>query len=227
MTLTTYADMEQRSDEWYAARLGILTASAIGLLLTSTLKVANNDTSRGLTNLLVAQRITGWIEPTYQSPEMFRGVMDEPLARDLYSATYAPVTEVGFMVREFDGCKLGYSPDGLVGDDGLIEVKSRAPKKHLATILADEVPAENMAQIQAGLFVSGREWCDYLSYCGGMPMWRRRVTADHAWFSVIDSAVRDFEIAATDSVHAYTIAVDGLPNTERVEYFPDTKEFTF
>jgi hypothetical protein len=84
------------------------------------------------------------------------------------------------MVRDDWGFSLGYSPDGLVGDDGLIEVKCRRQKKHLQTILADEVPPENMAQLQCGLLVSGREWIDYVSYCGGMPMYVKRVYPDTA-----------------------------------------------
>jgi len=105
-----------------------------------------------------------------------------------------------------------------VADDGLIEVKSRAPKKHLATILADEVPAENMAQLQCGLLVSGREWCDYLSYCGGMPMWRKRVHPDPAWFGAIIAAATNFEAAVADITDTYREAVAGLPATERIDY---------
>ena len=85
------------------------------------------------------------------------------------------------MVRDDWGFKIGYSPDGLVGKDGLIEIKSRRPKKHLQTIIAGTVPAENMAQIQAGLLVSGRDWCDYISYCGGMRPWIKRVEPDTRW----------------------------------------------
>src|SRR5690606_36899576 len=135
-----------------------VTASVVGQLITTkTIKPAANDTSRALTALLVAERITGWSDPVYVSDDMMRGTLDEPVARDLYSKHYAPVVECGFMVRYEDGWRLGYSPDGLVGDDGLIEVKSRRAKAQLVTILADEVPASNMAQIQAGLLVSGRQ----------------------------------------------------------------------
>lgn len=223
-TLTVYNDVEQGSAEWLELRRGIVTASAVGALITPTVKVANNDTSRGLTQLLAAERITGWIEEVYVSQEMWRGRMDEPLARDLYSQTWAPVTEAGFMVRDFGGYKIGYSPDGLVGDDGLIEVKSRAPKKHLATILAGTVPAENMAQIQAGLLVSGRAWCDYVSYCGGMPMWRTRVEPDSQWLDVIKEAVATFESNAGIFTMVYAQRVKDLPATERIEYFNDRIE---
>jgi hypothetical protein len=78
-----------------------------------------------------------------------------------------------------------------------------------------------MAQIQAGLLVSGRAWCDYLSYCGGMPMWRKRVTADQRWFDAIVEAVATFEQVAEQMVATYQAAVDGLPTTERIEYFTE------
>lgn len=222
MTLFEYRDLEQGSEEWLAARSGIVTASVVGQLITTkTLKPAMNDTARALTMLLVAERITGWADDTYVSADMLRGQMDEPIARDLYSATWAPVEEVGFMVCDTFGFPIGYSPDGLVGDEGLIEVKSRRPKKHLATILADEVPVENLAQIQCGLLVSGREWCDYLSYCGGMPMWRKRVEPDERWFEAIRAAVADFEETAAQMVATYRDAVVGLPTTERIDYFPE------
>ena len=218
MSLHEFPDLEQGSEAWHAQRRGMVTASVVGQLITTrTLKPASNDYSRGLTALLVAERITGNTDPTYISNDMWRGIEDEPRARDLYSETYAPVVESGFMVRDDWGFEIGYSPDGLVGNDGLIEVKSRRQKKHLTTILADEVPAENMAQIQCGLLVTGREWCDYLSYCGGMPMWRKRVTPDERWHQAITAAVQQFETDAAVMVGAYREAIKGLAPTKRVD----------
>ena len=222
MTLQIFNDIEQGTDEWHAARRGIITASVIGQLITAkTIKVAANDTSRALTTHLVAERITGYTEPTFVSADMERGNWDEPIARDLYSEHYAPAVEVGFMVREIDGHRLGYSPDGLVGDDGLIEIKSRRQKKHLATILADEVPLENMAQIHCGLLVSGRLWCDYVSFCGGMPLYVKRVYIDARWFDAITEALAQFEDTAAQMIATYTKAVDGRPATERLEQFAE------
>ena len=211
----TVLDIEQGTDEWHAARCGMVTASVVGQLLTPTLRVADNATSRGLTHTLVSERITGRAEAGYIGSDMWRGYEDEPRAREVYSEHLAPVSEVGFMVRTDWGFSLGYSPDGLVGDVGLIEIKSKLPKLHLATILADTVPAEFMAQIQCGLLVSGRAWCDYLSYCGGMPLWIRRVYPDAAWHAAILTAVEAFETAADDMATRYRVAVAGLPLTER------------
>lgn len=213
-------DVEQRSPEWYAARAGIVTASAIGKLITPrTIKAAANDDSRALTAQLVAERITGYVEPTFTNDDMFRGIEDEPRAVAKYTEHYGvEVQTCGFMVREDLGFPIGFSPDGLVGDDGLVEVKSRRQKKHLQTILANEVPIENYAQLQCGLLVSGRQWVDYLSYCGGMPMWRKRIEPDPRWFEAIVDAVEKFEEAAAEMVAAYDQATEGLAATERVDH---------
>ena len=216
MSITTYPTLMQGTDEWFAARRGLVTASVIGKLLTATLKVANNDTSRGLALTLTAERITGNIDPSFLSADMWRGVEDEPIARDLYAERYAPVEQLGFIVRDFGDYQIGYSPDGLVGDDGLIECKSRLQKIHLQTILDDRVPDENMAQLQCGLLVSGRAWIDYVSYCGGMPLWVKRVTPDLSWQAAILAAVEALEESAADMTARYHAAVEGLPITERV-----------
>lgn len=214
--LIEYPEIEQKSEEWYDRRRGVVTASVVGQLITPTLKVADNDTSRGLTALLVAERITGHTEETSTTPDMWRGIECEPIARAKYAEHFAPVREVGFMVREEGGFRLGYSPDGLVGDDGLIEIKSPRARTHLRTILADEVPKQYMAQCQSGLLVSGREWIDFVSFYGGMPLFVKRVYPDERWHYVIKEAVLKFETAAFDMGVKYNTAVQGMPETERV-----------
>jgi putative phage-type endonuclease len=215
MTLTIFDDLEQGSDEWLDARRGIITASAISKLLTPTGRVASNDYSRALTLELAAERITGLTEHVFVNADMQRGNDVEPLARDLYAEHYGrPVTQVGFMVEDKWGFPIGYSPDGLVGDDGLIEVKGPRAKKHLATILADEIPAEYMPQVQTGLLVSGRTWCDFLSYSGGMPMYPIRVHADPKWADAIVSAATLFEHNIQQIVSTFTERTNGLPATE-------------
>ncbi len=220
MTLTEYPDLLQGTQEWLYARLGMVTASVVGQLVTAkTIKPASNDDSRGLTALLVAERLTGYSDPVFVSADMWRGTEEEPRARDKYAETNGvDVRELGFMVRSEDDWRLGYSPDGLVGDDGLIEIKAPRAKTHLRTILSGEVPAHHIAQIQAGLLVSGRDWCDFVSWCGGMPMFTRRVVPDQRWFDAITAAVQQFEQTAAEMVAAYEAATEGLPQTERINY---------
>lgn len=221
MSLRVYETLEQRTPEWHEARRGIVTASVVGKLITGkTLKPADNDVSRGVTATLVAERISGHVEDTYVSSDMFRGIEMEPFARDEYAQHYAPVTEVGFMVRDFGlslpEYSIGYSPDGLVGDDGLIEIKCPRPKNHLATILSGQVPAQYMAQLQCGLVVSGRDWIDYVSYVGGMPLFVKRVHLEPRWHRAIVSAVSVFEDTAAEMVARYQAATADLPMTERI-----------
>lgn len=226
MSITIYKELDQGSPEWLQARAGIVTASVVGQLVTPTLKTANNDTSRGLTLTLAAERITGHVEPVQASRAMERGTLDEPYARDAYAEHNGWfVDQIGFMVRQFNGFKIGFSPDGLLGDNGLIEIKSRAQKIQLKTVLADQVPAENLAQIQCGLLVSGRDWCDYVSYSGGMKLWTKRVYPDPDWHEAILTAVEQFEKNAAEAVSAYLGATADMPDTERIDHFAEMEIF--
>lgn len=192
--------------------------------MPKVLEVADSDGSRTLTYQLAAERITGHVDYVHPTFDMQRGTEDEPVARDVYAANYAPVTELGFMVRDFGDYRIGYSPDGLVGTDGLMEIKSRRPKEHIKTVLADRPPLENVAQMMCGLLVSGREWCDYISYCAGLPLWVKRVHLDDRWVTAIHAAAEQFEINVTNIVNNFTSATDGLPMTERR---PEIQEITF
>ena len=222
MTLRIYDDLVQGTYEWLEARCGMLTASTIGKLLTPTLRVADNDTSRRIALSLTAERITGHVQGIYQSSDMLRGVLEEPIARDAYAKHRGvEVAEVGFMVRDIDGMRLGYSPDGLVGDDGLIEIKSRLQNVQLRHVLDGRVPPEHMAQVQAGLLVSGREWCDYVSFSGGMALWTVRAKADPDWALALTEALATFEATCADMEARYREATVGLPMTERT---PDVED---
>lgn len=221
-TLRTIA-VAQRSPEWLEARRGIVTASAVGLLVTpKTVKVASNDQSRGLLVTLASERISGRVTDTYQSMDMLRGVLDEPYARTAYTAaTGMDVEEAGFMLRCWpDGApafQLGYSPDGLAGE-GLIEVKSRLPKKHVETVLADAVPLENLAQCQAALLVTGRPWIDYVSFCGGLPLWIKRVYPSTAWHDAILAATQAAEQTIREHLDTFAERTAGLHVPDRPDH---------
>ena len=193
MTMKIHADLAQGSDEWKAARCGLITASEMKLILTPSLKPASNEKERAHLWELLAQRITGYVEPQYVSDDMLRGQEDEIQARALYAEHYAPVTECGFITNDVWGFTIGYSPDGLVGDDGLIECKSRRQKYQMQTIVEWAVPDEFILQIQTGLLVSGRQWCDFVSYCGGLPMAVLRVHPDTVIHEAIVAAAAGFE----------------------------------
>jgi len=210
MTITYHNDLIQGSDEWLAARCGLITASEMKLLLTPTLKVANNEKTRAHVFELLAQRISGYVEPTYISDDMLRGRADEITARDLYAQHYAPVQEVGFVTNDEWGFTIGYSPDGLVGADGLLEGKSRRQKYQVQTIATGEVPEEYVLQLQTGLLVTKRKWIDFISYSGGLPMFVQRVLPDRTIQAAIIAAAEEFEMKIAENLAAFRSRVKGM-----------------
>lgn len=218
MTITYHTDVIQGSEEWHALRCGRLTASEMKLLVTPTLKVAANEKQRAHFYELLAQRISKYVEPSYVSDDMLRGVEEEILARDLYGQTYAPVQEVGFVTNDTFGFTIGGSPDGLVGDDGLIEAKSRRQKFQVETILTNTMPDDYLIQAQTLLLVTGRKWVDFLSYSNGLPMIAIRVLPDVAVQGAILDAAERFEAAMTLALNDYEVALKSarrLVKTER------------
>src|SRR3546814_455027 len=159
-----HTDLIQGSEEWLQARCGLLTASDMNLIVTPTLKAANNDKTRTHLYELLAQRVTGYVEPHYISDDMLRGMDDEIIARDEYTKHHAPVEQTGFITNDKWGFTIGYSPDGLVGDDGLIECKSRRQKYQVQTIIekvaTDTAVPDYLIQVQTGMLVAERNWCD-------------------------------------------------------------------
>ena len=215
---TYHHDIEQGTDEWHALRRGKITASAVGRLITATGKPAANDTSRAQLLQLLAERITGESEASFYGDDMARGHLLEPLARDLYAKHHSPVNECGFVTRTFDsGLVLGYSPDGLVGNDGLIEIKSPRQKNHLKAMLADKVPAEYVPQVQLGLAVTGRAWCDFISYAPGLPLFVRRCVPDPTVIAQLIAAAEAAELELKRLMELYSAAAECFPATEPIQ----------
>lgn len=218
--ITYHRDLIQGSEEWLAARCGLLTASEMDRIMTGTRKPADNDKSRAHVWELLAQRITQYVEPSYVSDDMLRGHEDEIEARALYGKHYAAVEECGFVTHAFDGVTIGCSPDGLVGGDGMIEIKSRRQKFQAATIATQEMPKEYAHQVQTALLVTGRSWCDFVSYCGGMPMCVIRIAADPVHQGAILAAALAFEdnLATLRAAYEATLATSRLiPTTRRIQ----------
>lgn len=212
MGVTYFPEFVQGSDEWRNIRCGLLTASEMKLIVTTTLKKASNDKERAHLYELLSQRITKFVEPSYVSDDMLRGWTDEVEARTLYSEKYSEVTEVGFITNDKWGFTLGYSPDGLVGDSGLIECKSRRQKYQIQTLVEhvqrSTVPDDYIMQIQTGLLVSEREWCDFISYCGGLPMVVIRMWPDDKIQDAILEASAAFEAKLASKLDEYLSVVE-------------------
>lgn len=223
-SVTYHEHVEQGSQTWLNLRCGKLTASEMKLIVTPTLKIASNDKERAHLYELLAQRFSKFVEPHYISDDMLRGHEDEVRARVAYEEmTGTEVREVGFITNDRWGFTIGYSPDGLVGDDGLIEAKSRRQKYQVQTlvecIMNQSVPADYLIQCQAGLLVAERQWLDFLSYSGGLPMPAIRVHPDPVVQNAIVEAAGAFEArlaSKLDELHQVITSYARLVPTERV-----------
>ena len=188
-----YYNLVQGSDEWRAARCGLLTASEMDRIITpKKLEYASNATAKSHLYELLAQRVTQYVEPSFISDDMLRGKEDELEAIRHYQENYAYVQTVGFITNDKWGFTLGYSPDALVGDDGVIEIKGRRQKYQAETICKGEMPDDYLIQVQTGLLVSERKWCDFISYSGGMHMLVVRIEANPDVQEAIISAATAF-----------------------------------
>lgn len=184
VTVTIHGDLLQGTDEWLAVRCGKITASTMSKIVPAAVlkgkegKPRNNKEVRLHLYELAAQRITGRVEDSFVSDDMLRGMCDEEDALQIYASNHAEIERVGFVENDELGFPIGYSPDALVGNDGLVEVKSRLQKHQIHTILNGVVPSDYVAQLQTGLLVSQRAWVDFISYCPGLPMFVERVYPD-------------------------------------------------
>jgi putative phage-type endonuclease len=153
--------MEQRSPEWYAARLGVLTASACEYIMTPAQR-------KGFVNKMIAEIVTGQPEPFPTNEYMQWGIDTEDEARLYYeSKTGNKVRQVGFVYKD-ESEKVGCSPDGLVDKGGLIEIKCPMSKTHIGYML-DGPPKKYYMQMQFQMYVTNRLWCDFMSFDPRLP----------------------------------------------------------
>lgn len=228
-----HMELMQGTDEWFEARLGVLTASTMGKLFTAGLKPSKGKTPESLMYKLISERVTGWVPDGFTSYDMERGHYEEDLAIEVYSREREPVTTCGFVTNTKYGFKMGYSPDGLVGDDGLLEVKSKKHEFQIraifeSMIFGDSMPDEHAIQVQTGLLVTERKWCDFISYSNGLPMAIIRAEPDKALQKEILSVAIDFEVELAKRLSTFNAAVadraDLIP-TERNDFIRDGMEF--
>ena len=213
----------QGTDEWHNLRCGVITASEVKNIMTPHGKPAKNDKSWAYIWTKASERITQRIEPVFETRDMQRGHDEEGFAKFEYSKHFEPVSDCGFITQQFiGGVTIGYSPDGLVGMFGLIECKSRKPKYQIETLLnyqdSNKIPDEYMAQIQTGLMITDRKWCDFISYSGGLPMITIRVFSDRFYQARILDAVYAAENQIKEIVTRYQSALESglkLIPTER------------
>jgi hypothetical protein len=177
---------EQGSDAWLQSRLGRPTASNFGKLITTTGKASTS--AEAYINELIAQRITGEIPEFFKSEAMQRGNDLEASAKALYEFTRdVEVVEVGLCLHDEFDC--GASPDGLVGDDGGLEIKCPLPHTHVSYLRDGNIPSKYIPQVQGCLWITGREWWDFMSYHPAMEDLIVRVYRDEAYIKKLADAV--------------------------------------
>ena len=159
-------NVEQRSPEWFEARLGVPTSSNFDKLITMAGKPSTQ--SKNYMYKLAGEKVSKVIEDSYQNSAMLRGIELEDEARQMYQIVSGnAVEEVGFCITEGDMI-CGASPDGLMGDDGLIEIKCPAVHTHVGYLMDNKLPSEYFQQVQGQLLVTGRKYCDFVSYFPGI-----------------------------------------------------------
>ena len=155
-------DLEQGSEAWHAARLGLPTASNFKKLFTSTGKPST--TADTYFYELLAERLTGKPSSEFTSEWMVRGTELEPEARATYEFIHdVQVEQIGFVYLD-DRRHVGCSPDGLIGDEGLIEIKAPKASTHVKYLLAGKLPSDYVPQVQGQLWITGCKFCDFMSY---------------------------------------------------------------
>lgn len=183
-------DLVQGSESWVNARVGIPTASCFDRLVT----VSGEPSKQRLKYMytLAGERITGKKEDSYQNSAMLRGIELEDEARKLYELTTDDeVKTVGICYANED-MKYACSPDGLIGDDGGIEIKVPSLAVHVEYLLSGKMPSEYFQQVQGNMYVTGRKFWIFMSYTPGIRPLIIRVERDEKFIAALDHEINKF-----------------------------------
>ena len=197
-----FIDIEQNTDEWFALRAGRLTSSKLGTIMANYGKAFGEPAKKYAVNIAIEQ-ITGIpLSSGYSNEHMERGHEQEPLARMLYEEDlFCEVSNGGFFESDFVGC----SPDGLVYDEGVIEIKSVIPSVHYANVKRQNVDPAYRWQCIGNLKFTGRQWLDFVSYCADFPSERKLFTFRlnqqdlSEEFGMIDARIEQFKKLVSDT----------------------------
>jgi len=187
--------MEQRTEEWFAARMGKVTASRVADVIAKT-KTGYSTSRENYLAQLVCEVLTGKPAESFTNAAMQWGVDQEPLARAAYeSHQNVLVDEVGFLVHPTIW-ESGASPDGLVGDFGMVEIKCPNTATHIDTLLTQTVSGKYNTQMQWQMACAGRHWCDFVSFDPRMPtdlqLFVKRVEYDPPYVAMLEKEVMSF-----------------------------------
>tara|TARA_R110000772_G_scaffold48018_2_gene109507 strand:- start:650 stop:1255 length:606 start_codon:yes stop_codon:yes gene_type:complete len=180
-------EFEQRTEGWFHARLGRPSASSFHKLITPTGKPAASADS--YINDLIAEKITGRQASVFVNDAMQRGTDLEPLAKEVYELVADEnVFDIGFCLH--DTIEAGASPDGLVGDDGLLEIKCPMGNTMVSYLRAgNKLPSKYIPQVQGQLWITDRDWCDFLAYHPDMTILLVRVERSASYIEKLEAEV--------------------------------------
>jgi hypothetical protein len=188
-------DCEQGSEAWFAARMGIPTASQFATVMAKGRSGADSKTRSTYMRKLAGEILTGKPMDSFTNGHTERGHEIEPDARNLYAFMRdCEPALVGFIRNGAKGC----SPDSLVGNDGMLEIKTKLPHLQIEALELQRVPPEHRAQCQGALWVAEREWIDFVSYWPGLPLLVVREHRDEEYIGQLAEQVDQFndELAA-------------------------------
>lgn len=196
--------MDQGTEEWFTIRIGKVTASRVADVIAKT-KTGYSATRDNYMAQLVCERLTGQKGESFTNAAMQHGTDTEPLARAAYEALKdVLVDEVGFVPHP-SIIMAGASPDGLVGDDGLLEIKCPNTATHIETLLSESVPGKYNTQMQFQMACTGREWCDFVSFDNRLPtelqLFVKRVPRDNVFIRLIEAEIVQFIAELDDKIN--------------------------
>ena len=187
--------VEQGSPEWFAQRLGKVTASRVADVIAKT-KTGYSASRDNYMAQLVCERLTNTVAESFTNSAMQWGTDTEPFARAAYEAQTGVMVDEVAMLPHPTIEMAGASPDGLVGDDGQIEIKCPNTATHIDTLLMQKVPLKYLTQMQWQMACTGRDWCDFVSFDPRMPtylqMWVCRVNRDDVYIKLLEDEVGTF-----------------------------------
>ena len=195
--------MEQRTEEWFAARCGKVTASRVADIIAKT-KTGYSTSRENYLAQLVCERMTGKPADSYSNSAMQWGTDQEPFARAAYEAAKnVLVDELGFATHPTISMA-GASPDGLVGEVGLVEIKCPNTATHIDTLLTQTVPTKYITQMQWQLSCTRRQWCDFVSFDPrmdeGLQLFIKRVEYDPIYVASLEKEVINFLMDVEDKI---------------------------
>ena len=205
--------MDQRSPEWYAARLGKVTASRVADIIAKT-KTGYSTSRANYMAQLICERLTGVQGESYSSSAMQWGTDTEPMARTAYeNHSDVLVMETGLVPHPAIPMAAA-SPDGLIGNDGLVEIKCPITATHIETLLGQSPPGKYIAQMQWQMACTGRQWCDFVSFDPRMPegmqLFMKRVERDNTMIAELEQEVMKFLSELDDKISKLKEKYDGV-----------------